>query len=42
VLLAHGEIITDSRNTVAEDIARGQLHHRQSVVRNVPPAFLVN
>lgn len=42
VLLARGEVITDSRNTVAEDIARAQLRHRQSVVRNVPAAFLVN
>lgn len=41
-LLAHGEVVTDARNTVAHDIATSQLVYRRAVVEGMPPAFLLN
>ncbi|MCC6535729.1 MAG: fused MFS/spermidine synthase [Burkholderiales bacterium] len=41
-LTAGGQIITDARSTVADDIARIQMGYRRQVVRDLPPAFLVN
>ena len=41
-LLEHGRVITDSRNTVADDMARSQIAHRRTIVEALPAAFLVN
>jgi len=37
-----GQIITDARSAVARDIAQTQIGYRRQVVRNLPPAFLLN
>jgi spermidine synthase len=41
-LLGDGEIITDARNAAAYDIAQSQIAYRESIVKAVPKAFLVN
>ena len=41
-LLEHGRVITDSRNTVTNDMAMSQIVHRRNVVETLPAAFLVN
>ncbi|MBI4192924.1 MAG: fused MFS/spermidine synthase [Betaproteobacteria bacterium] len=41
-LLEHGRVITDARNTVAEDMATSQIIYRRNVVEALPAAFLVN
>ncbi len=41
-LLEHGRVITDARNTVADDMATSQINHRRGVVKSLPAAFLVN
>ena len=41
-LLEHGRVITDARNTVADDLAASQIIHRRSVVQALPAAFLLN
>ncbi len=41
-LLESGRVITDSRNTVTDDVAESQLIHRRSVLQALPAAFLVN
>lgn len=41
-LLEHGQVITDARNTVADDIAVSQIIHRRAVVGVLPAAFFVN
>jgi len=41
-LLEHGRVITDARNTVADDMAMSQIVHRRNVVQALPAAFLVN
>lgn len=37
-----GQVITDARSAVAADLAHMQMSYRREVVRNLPPAFLVN
>ena len=41
-LLEHGIVITDARNTVADDMAELQLAYRRSVVQSLPAGFLLN
>ena len=41
-LLESGRVITDSRNTVTDDLAESQLVHRRSVLQSLPAAFLLN
>ena len=41
-LLDYGQIKTDMRNTILNDIAASQLAYRRLVVKAVPAAFLVN
>jgi len=41
-LTAGGQIITDARSVAATDLARVQMAYRREVVKNLPPAFLVN
>ncbi len=41
-LTAGGQIITDARSAAATDLARVQMAYRREVIKNLPPAFLVN
>jgi spermidine synthase len=41
-LMAGGQVITDARSTVSDDLARMQMNYRAEVVKNLPAAFLVN
>ena len=41
-LLESGRVITDSRNTVTDDLAASQLIHRRNVLQALPAAFLLN